>query len=380
VLGYYPLSYWSLMGMETGFVTLLALAALSEAMRLGSDTRASRLLGVLLGLMFATRPDAGLPAAAVLAFRAASIFYRHRRLQALVPWLAELLPFAAVIAGLTLFRAVYYGSLLPNTYDLKMGGWPLWPRLENGWKFIFPFLDASRYLLWLALGSVVLERDGRRLVLLCFSGSVVATQIWVGGDAWARWRLLAPGVVVAIVLAIDCASAVMRRLVRPERQWLTLGFSLACAGWALWIADQPFMRELRLKIPAYGVHLNRRSVKIALELSRYASPEASVAVMAAGTVPYYSGLRGVDVLGKSDRHVARLPPRGVGGTITPGHNKYDLRYSIETLRPDVIYDGLAWARDEPGILTFVGHNYIAAGSFWFRRDSPHVHWDRLPQR
>ena len=56
------------------------------------------------------------------------------------------------------------------------------------------------------------------------------------------------------------------------------------------------------------------------------------------------------------------------------------RYSIEKLRPDVIYDGLAWARDEPGILAFVQGSYVAAGGFWFRRDSPHVHWARLPGR
>jgi hypothetical protein len=192
--------------------------------------------------------------------------------------------------------------------------------------------------------------------------------------------LLAPGVVALIVLAVDGVGAVLRLLVKSERRWLVLGVSLACTGGALWAADQPFMRELRLQIPPYKYYLNRRSVKTGLELSRYAKPEASVAVMAAGTVPYYSGLRGVDVLGKSDRHIARLPPRGVGTTITPGHNKYDLHYSIETLRPDVIYDGLAWARDEPAILTFVNRNYVAAGSFWFRRDSPNVLWNMLPSR
>ncbi|HWO09141.1 MAG TPA: hypothetical protein VNN80_06665 [Polyangiaceae bacterium] len=380
VLVYYPLSYWSLMGMETGFVTALALAALSQAMRLGSDSRGSKLLGVLLGLMFATRPDAAFPAAAILAFRATWILHAHRRLRALQPWLVELAPFIAILVGLTLFRVAYYGSPLPNTYDLKMGGWPLGPRLENGWKFVRPFWDRSRYLILLALCSVAFRRDARRLLLSCFAVCVIAAQIWVGGDAWTHWRLLAPGVVALIVLALDGVGAVLRLLVKPERRWLVLGVSLACTAGALWTADQPFMSELRLQIPPYRFYLNRRSVKTGLELSRYATPEASVAVMAAGTVPYYSGLRGVDVLGKSDRHIARLPPRGVGKTITPGHNKYDLHYSIETLRPDVIYDGLAWARDEPAILTFVERNYVAAGSFWFRRDSPNVHWNVLPSR
>ncbi len=378
LLAYYPLSYWSLMGMETGLITALSLGALAEATRLGSDSRGSKRLGVLLGLMFATRPDAAFSAGVILAFRAASIVQHHRRLTALRPWLLEPGLFLALLAGLTLFRLGYYGSPLPNTYYLKMGGWPLGPRLENGWKFVGPFLDQSRYLLLLALGSVALRRDRGRLLLLCFTVSSIAAQIWVGGDAWAHWRMLVPGVVTALVLAVDAAEAAAHGLLQIERRWLTLSVGLVCVGGALWTADQPFLSELSLKTPPYRVQLNRRSVKVGLELLRYATPSASVAVMAAGTVPYYSGLRGVDVLGKSDRYVAGLPPRGVGQTITPGHNKYDLRYSIATLRPDVIYDGLAWARDEPGILAFVQHEYIAAGAFWFRRDSPHVDWSRLP--
>ncbi|HTV23304.1 MAG TPA: hypothetical protein VMG12_31665, partial [Polyangiaceae bacterium] len=380
VLAYYPLSYWSLMGMETGCLSVLALAALRHALRCGVDPRGSRALGVLLGLMFATRPDAAFPAAAILGFRAAWILYAQRRPRALAPWLVELVTFVAICSGLTLFRLVYYGAPLPNTYDLKMGGWPLGPRLANGWKYVGPFLDTSRYLLLLALCSVVLRRDGRRLLLACFAGSVIAAQIWVGGDAWPYWRLLAPAAIALIILAVDGASAVFSGLSRAERPWLTSSFALACAAPALWAADRPFIRELRLEIAPYQVHLNRRSVKIGLELSGYAEPQASVAVMAAGSVPYYSGLRGVDVLGKSDRHIARLPPRGIGQTITPGHNKYDLVYSIQTLRPDVIYDGLMWARDAPGILAFVERNYTAAGPFWFRRDSPYVRWNRLPAR
>jgi arabinofuranosyltransferase len=380
VLAYYPLSYWSLLGMETGFLTALALGALLLALRLGSDSKADWRLGLLLGLMFATRPDAVFPAAAILGFRAGWILVRHRRLKALSPWLSELLPFAGIALLLTLFRLVYFGSPLPNTYELKMGGWPLSSRLENGWLFVAPFFESSRYLFVFALASPLLRRDGRRLLLCTFAGAVVASQIWVGGDAWPYWRLLVPGVVVTIVLAVDGMSALVGLLLRRERPSLSVAFALACSGAAIWAANRPFLDELRMDIPAYMVKLNRRSVKVGLKLSRYARPEASVAVRAAGAMPYYSGLRGVDVLGKSDRHIARLrpPPPVCSGTVSPGHNKYDLDYSIGKLRPDVIYDGLTSARYQPGIFEFVQKHYVQRGPFWFRRDSRLVHWDRLP--
>jgi hypothetical protein len=380
VLAYYPLSYWSLLGMETGFLSALALGALLFSLRLGSDAQGDWRLGVLFGLMFATRPDAGIPAAALLVFRAAWILVGQRRLAALKPWLWELVPFAGIALVLTLFRLAYFGSPFPNTYELKLGDWPLVPRLQNGWKFVGPFLDTSRYLFLFALASLVFRRDGRRLLLFCFAISVLACQIWVGGDAWSYWRLLVPGAVALIVLALDGASALIRFLVRPERPALTVAFSLACSSGAIWAANRPFWDELSAKIPAYMVKLNRRSVKAGLELSGYARPEASVAVMAAGAMPYYAGLRGVDVLGKSDRHIARLrrPPALCGNTITPGHSKYDLHYSIGKLRPDVIYDGLTWARYQPDVFGFVQQNYVQRGSFWFRKDSRLVFWDRLP--
>jgi arabinofuranosyltransferase len=380
VLAYYPLSYWSLLGMETGLLTALAMAALLLAIRLGSDARGSQLLGLLLGLMFATRPDAALPAATLLAFRAAWILLRHRRLRVLGPWLVEVAVVTGIAAGLTLFRWTYYGSPVPNTYYLKLAGWPLHWRLHNGWRFVVPFLDASRYVLFLAFCSVAFHRDGRRLLLLCFGGSVLAGQIWMGGDAWPYWRLLVPGVVVLIVLALDGASHLVRWLLQTERRSLVAGLSLLSAAAAVGAADQPFLGELRQQTPAYTVRFNQSTVQAGLELARYADPRASVAVASAGAVPYYSGLRGVDVLGKSDPYIARLKGDGVDGqTVTPGHNKYDLHYSIERLQPDAIYDALSLSR-RPGndIFEFVRSKYVQRGSFWLRRDSPYIRWDRVP--
>ncbi|HEY3499479.1 MAG TPA: hypothetical protein VGK73_32540, partial [Polyangiaceae bacterium] len=379
VLAYYPLSYWSLMGMETGLLTVLAVAALALALRLGGGARSSPLLGVLLGSMFMTRPDALVPAVVILSFRAAWILVRNRRLRALEPWLVEAAVFAGIVLALTGFRLTYYGSPLPNTYYLKVAGWSLAPRLQNGWNFVEPFLVSIRYLLLLALASVLLARDARRLLLFCFAVSMIVCQVWVGGDAWRPyWRMVVPGVVVSIALAVDGSARLLRQLARTERPALVTLFGLACSAGALWAANEPYIDELSLRKPSFQARLNHRLVNAGIELSEYANPRASVAVMAAGAVPYYSGLRGVDVLGKSDPVIARLPkdPRH---TVIPGHNKYDLHYSIEKLRPDVIYDALRWARYHPGIIEFVAEHYVHRGSFWLRRDSPHVRWERVPR-
>jgi hypothetical protein len=48
------------------------------------------------------------------------------------------------------------------------------------------------------------------------------------------------------------------------------------------------------------------------------------------------------------------------------------------LEPDVIYDALRWVRYQPDVFEFVRERYVQRGTFWFRRDSPHVHWNRIP--
>jgi hypothetical protein len=381
VLAYYPLSFWSLMGMETGLLAALSTAALVVAMKRGSDSGGNKALGLLLGLMFATRPDAAVPASVILGFRAVSILLERRSLRALAPWLLEPAVFAGVVLALTLFRLAYYDAPVPNTYDLKMGGWPIAPRVANGWRLFVPFLEASRYLLLLAPVSLVFQRDARRLLLLGFALSIIGCQIWVGGDAWPHFRMLVPGVIALIVLAMDAVSSLVRAVLRSERPPLVLGFGLLCSAGAFWAVEHPFIDDLFLRAQADMVILNQRTVKDGIALSRYADAKGSVAVMAAGTVPYYSGLRGVDILGKSDRTIARTRPhRGIGSnSVSPGHNKYDLYYSIGKLRPDVLYDALGRSRYQPGIFELVRERYVQRGRFWFRRDSPYVRWDRLPK-
>jgi len=380
VLLYYPLSYWSLMGMETGALTALSLAALLLAMGLGSRPRGSKLLGLVLGLMVATRPDAAVPALVILAFRAAYVSYAAKSLGALRTWLAEAAMAAGVVLGLTLFRVAYYGSPLPNTYDLKLAGWPLSLRLSNGLRYVGPFFETSRYLIPLALLSPILRRDARRLLAACFCCSVVGCQIWVGGDAFSHFRMLVPGVALLLVLAVDGAAALARFAPGAQRWGLATGLGLALPPGALWALNEPFRDEMRLTTLPYKVPLNRTTVKAAVELAGFADPRGSVAVAAAGALPYYSGLRGVDILGKSDRTIARMKKTYVPGrTVVPGHNKFDLDYSLKRLRPDVIYDAVSWSRHgRSDILEFVSQNYVRGGSFWLRRDSPHVRWDRLP--
>ncbi len=67
-------------------------------------------------------------------------------------------------------------------------------------------------------------------------------------------------------------------------------------------------------------------------------PGATIAVDAAGKVPYVSGLRAIDMLGLNDHHIARTPER----EFLVGHSRYDPGYILER-EPDLI---MAWSTNE----------------------------------
>jgi hypothetical protein len=91
-----------------------------------------------------------------------------------------------------------------------------------------------------------------------------------------------------------------------------------------------------------GIHV-RDDAKVtaeALALRSATLPGAVVATVWAGAPAYYSDRTMIDLLGKSDRHIANRPPQRVGGETVdffPGHNKWDYTYSIRDRKPDVVY-------------------------------------------
>ena len=67
-------------------------------------------------------------------------------------------------------------------------------------------------------------------------------------------------------------------------------------------------------------------------LREHTAPDTSVALHWAGTTAYFAERPAIDVLGKSDRHIARL----VVDRFSPGHSKWDWSFVLHARRPDVI--------------------------------------------
>ena len=186
---YYPLAFWALRGMEVGLASLLvSLAALLtlELCERWSARKCWALAGVLAAAVL-TRDDLVVPAAIVLGFLVWQVRAdRRNRTLAIVGGSVAL-----AVGGHELFRVVYYGDALPNTYYLKLSGISLGTRLHRGVESLASALAYDLYapVILAAAGLVLRWRSGARraygLLAVLFVAQC-AYSVYVGGDAWEQ--------------------------------------------------------------------------------------------------------------------------------------------------------------------------------------------------
>jgi len=371
-LSYYPLAYWSLMGNETGLLAVLVSGSILSALRYGEGKPWWGVgTAVCLGLAFWTRPDAAIYAGPVLlyVFWATHVSGRGFR----VPF-ALVGVFGLFVVAQELFRWVYYGALVPNTYVLKVTGVPLLTRIENGANFVLPFLGEVWALLALAgVGLVIVGFRAEKLLLAGIFVTALCYQVWAGGDWQNYWRMLSPVVPLLFVLA---SAAVLRAASLPS-------LVVVLVVVVVLSANQRFLGELAFFEPPYHAGANALHMSEAVLCEEFLTENASVGVFWAGAVPYYSGLYAVDILGKSDPYVARLSPsyRPLGD-YGPGHNKCDLGYSIQELKPTYVelfksfcgpQDVRDWAKGEYVTFTYKDVNLNLL------EDSDEVRWGKVTE-
>lgn len=341
---YFPLVFWSLRGMEVGLLALL----LALAVRLALDAAEgqaikSRLLAAVFSLALVVRMDALISLAIITGY----LFLRSRSASRSFVWpLLSLIFTTLAILG---FQRFYFGDFLPNTYYQKISGFSTWVRIKYG---LLAFRDhALRDVLLMGLLTLIgLARfkDLRKSENLLL-GSIFAAQcaysVWIGGDyaepeVDAANRFISLGMPALILLFSLVVERFASDLVpaRESRPSLTLGLRAAlllgaAAAALLSASGPPWLRWQRENAPLLRADIRR--VKLGLFIAQNTSPEAVIAVHAAGQIPYYSERTVIDLLGLNDPVVAKSPP---AGNFYPGHDKWNYEYSILQLKPDLIAD------------------------------------------
>ena len=296
------------------------------------------------------------------------------------------------------FRKLYYGVWFPNTYYLKLTGMPLLMRWENGINYLGLFYNETRVLLILPLVDLVFGYSKKKMVLAAIVALIILYQINIGGDAWLYWRMLSPIVPLIIILYIQASSTLVLTITKSQayRSYILrnpIFPPLSIPGMLIilmslisfWPTGIRFYREATLFDRPYQSQQNKANVNVAIAINNLTSEDATVGVFWAGAIPYYTGRRAVDFLGKSDSYIAHLPVfiKRSGdwsdSASVPGHNKFDLNYSIKSLQPTFV-QAFVWRQQdltEWAATRYASVEYYKGVLIYLLKDSPYVYWDKI---
>ncbi|MGH7787875.1 MAG: hypothetical protein ACRERC_13455 [Candidatus Binatia bacterium] len=302
--------HWSVWGFETSLLTFLQMVFLWRVVRGSQDW----LCFGALALIPITRSDASY---LFLADAGIALVLAKEPRRTLL-WLGlALAPFVVHLG----FRRSFYGEWLPNTYFLKV--YQIDALHRRGATYARGFLLHYSIVLTLAAGAAlaIARTDRRGLVFFAVVLSTLGYVVFTGGDMFDNFRFFAHVMPIVFIFA---AAGVAR--VAHDR--------IGALVWAavLVLCSVPVIRPFDRLIALDRNGDPYEQLQVAMLMKKNALPTSSVAVIAAGIVPYFTRMPAIDVLGKSDRHIARLTP--FPGSMV-GHGKGDPTYTLDR-RPDFV--------------------------------------------
>lgn len=339
-------------GLETALYALLLLSAASVYLwGMGGPApraptpRALVFTGLLLALATLTRPEGALLLALTTFHAFIYDLSRHelrpaglagllRRKLGLVALLG---PYLLLIVPFFFWRYSYYGDLLPNTFYAKTGGGlRAVPRgLAYSWGFA---QTMGGPLLLLGLGGLVADWRGAlrgwRGYMLLLVGVYTLYIIAVGGDHFRGERFFVPLVALIAILLADGLALLMRaatarpalRLAAPALLVLLLGF------YSFTALNRTREFDYILRGMDEGLWIWR---EIGWWMADHTTPEESIAVMGAGAIAFYGQRTTIDMLGLTDRYIARVEVADMGAG-PAGHEKRAPDYVLNLRRPTYI--------------------------------------------
>jgi len=428
----YPLTYWTLRGMEVGALTFFCLLLVRATINHIRDSTGhisfSMILPIVLGI--ATRFDFTIfCVVTIVALLMWGPAYVKVRLAA--RYGAIVVSTAALVC---VVQKVYWGSWLPNTYHLKMDGVSPIDRITRGLAS-----SAKTSVLFaiivVALAYQLRSKELHNRVVVIASAMFVAMAayaVYIGGDAWEGEMLnrFYATIVPLVPLIIGLSLNTVRKQITPV--FISAAVLLASVGAGVTVNPFGFSEKhfyvvaavsilsaliifllsfisrdgfvagavvaaVCLIVSAYPMAQQQRHGDLLLTrtnlfvtesvetMRETTEPDARIATIWAGVPAYYSHRTMLDLLGKNDTFIAASAPHGA---FFPGHNKWDYNYSIGELQPDVIFQTFDRGLEKNLHQRIIDWGYeklcprsgiFGAKGYYYRSNSKLVKWDSLQE-
>jgi len=398
---YFPLNYWAIHGFEISAIVMILNLSVYKYLVNSNKENKQYFSFLLLALGILLRLDLIIPYIIFLSFE---FFSKKKNIYSL---LIYTLPLLVVIAGTTVFRFLYYGDILPNTYYLKMSGYPILLRVSRGAISFFLFMKNLNLLLFvIPFISIIFVRVKYMKLFLSLILGQILYSIYVGGDAWEWWGICNRFIVIImplffILFSLSIHSIYLcvtskfvffrnRRLLTKTILILSMLISFVRFNTPYGLSQA---KDWLLQEPPFEVWGIKSKIKLGLEISKISNKKTIIAEVAAGVMPYFFEHKYIDLLGKNDKFIAKSKMRlfeknknlfkynnTLGSKYSffyPGHLKWNYRYSLGRFKPDIIVD--LWGNKKEALPFLRGYSilYINKVRLIVKNKSRNIYWHKI---
>ncbi len=321
---------WATGGLETSFFTLLLFIFFYRFyIEIVKNRNSLQLSAIIAVLLILTRPDGIF--FIVVYFLFMLFVFRHQLKEyryKIFTWIAI---FLILYLPYTVWRVSYYGDIIPNYVYNKVNKLHYFSR---GWLFFKSFLIDSYFYLWLIPPLFFFRFKNLFVNFVVLSTLIfILFTIWVGGD-WMGYRFYRP-ILPPLLLIFGLGMYKFFEM----RKYNILGtntlriFALLFLIITFILSSKatydPHWRPTNFTDIGSRFQINipeKKAIEIADAYEKLLDPDDVLAGTFAGYPAVYTDNRYIDMLGLTDKFVAKLEVKKPG---MPGHEKWAPRSYLE---------------------------------------------------
>ncbi|MDZ4712979.1 MAG: hypothetical protein SGI89_11735 [bacterium] len=295
-----PFMLWSVSGFETMFYVFLIVYCFYNILNLTADSRGYILPALLIFLISISRPEGICYSMAFIV-----IIYLNSKNKSFT--IKTFSIFAILFSGFLIFRYIYFGDLLPNTYYAKIGhgifGSYEFRTYKNGIFYILYFFkDNLQFLIFFLLLPFIFKKAGQDkfitgvLLLIAVQFFFVAFS---GGDWMIHYRFVVPAIpFLSIAVATEMKETFTRFKLKEITCNAVMLFVLMIIALNLFLSDHNVINKETI--------LWNNVKKIQDEIKSAIPPGSLAAIGPAGIIPYaLNSVNFIDMVGLTNKYIAR---------------------------------------------------------------------------